>query len=546
MIMNTTIRKFTYFLTACLLGCLTGHGYEQDNWYLAWEVSVDTTNGVAYWENNSTGVGQIYVANGSGNNGKVSVYDLNGSLDRHITIASTRNSPNDLCLDNDGNIYICEYSSVTCLGNDGTFQWRKGKSVSISLNGYAGSGNGEFNIASGITIGTDNNLYVVDRRNHRIQVLGKNGTFIRSFGENGTAPGLFNEPLDITVLRNGNIVVSDVDKLHLFDSNRTFLKRTAEIDPHFVSSSESGLIFAYDRNRGDIKTSVFTSEMEFLSITGMYPVHHRPRTAFTSDGDIISSIGGKLSLWKRAYRTKGLPQRNVIPQPAIRKVSQRSGTNVLDLDFEIIDSDDSNATVGIIAYCGNDKVVPSTWVDGTGSKIGTPIATNQLHRVSWDVKQDWNTSTGTIKFEILCQDGRTDKPVDIHFLTLPLADGNLTISRSPILDADMANYFRYLVAIGSNEVVMNSEGGISKANGDLILRSDGQINSNSKVFFMNKLGYRWATTTEIANAKDAATPGTINSWTPSNQIKPRNLPQKVNEYGFDTGTHARQFWVVKE
>ena len=32
--MNTTIRKFTYFLTACLLGCLTGHAYEQDNWYL--------------------------------------------------------------------------------------------------------------------------------------------------------------------------------------------------------------------------------------------------------------------------------------------------------------------------------------------------------------------------------------------------------------------------------------------------------------------------------------------------------------------------------
>jgi hypothetical protein len=33
-IMNASIRKFTFFLTAFLLGCLSGHAYEQDNWYL--------------------------------------------------------------------------------------------------------------------------------------------------------------------------------------------------------------------------------------------------------------------------------------------------------------------------------------------------------------------------------------------------------------------------------------------------------------------------------------------------------------------------------
>ena len=32
--MNASIRKFTFFLTACLLAGLTGHAYEQDNWYL--------------------------------------------------------------------------------------------------------------------------------------------------------------------------------------------------------------------------------------------------------------------------------------------------------------------------------------------------------------------------------------------------------------------------------------------------------------------------------------------------------------------------------
>ena len=82
----------------------------------------------------------------------------------------------------------------------------------------------------------------------------------------------------------------------------------------------------------------------------------------------------------------------------------------MDMDFEIIDPDDANATIGILAHCGNDLVVPQAWIDGTGSKIGTPIATNQIHRMSWDVKQDWTTNTGTIKFEILCQDSnRTNR-----------------------------------------------------------------------------------------------------------------------------------------
>lgn len=47
-------------------------------------------------------------------------------------------------------------------------------------------------------------------------------------------------------------------------------------------------------------------------------------------------------------------------------------------------------------------------------------------------------------------------------------------------------------------------------------------------------------------AREASTPGGVNAWTATRQIKPRNLPNKVNEYGFDTGSHgARAWWVVK-
>jgi hypothetical protein len=58
-------------------------------------------------------------------------------------------------------------------------------------------------------------------------------------------------------------------------------------------------------------------------------------------------------------------------------------------------------------------------------------------------------------------------------------------------------------------------------------------------------GYRFATLAEVAKAREAATPGGVNSWTATNQVKPRNLPGKVNEYGFDVSTTSG-YWVIKE
>ena len=62
---------------------------------------------------------------------------------------------------------------------------------------------------------------------------------------------------------------------------------------------------------------------------------------------------------------------------------------------------------------------------------------------------------------------------------------------------------------------------------------------------MQKLGYRFATSADVTKAREAATPGAVNNWTASNQVKPRNLPGKVNEYGFDVSTTSG-FWVIKE
>lgn len=466
--MNTTIQKFTLFFTTFLLACPVGHAAEQDNWYLANEWHVSDAKGVAYYEDNATGIGQIYIANGGSTSAKISVFDLNGSLHRDIVIANSRYYAYDLAIDSNGTLYIGERYAVTCLENDGTFKWRIGKgNTSISNYGSSGSGDGEFNHAKGIAVHpSSGEVFVAEEQNRRVQVFDKDGNFIRKFGSNGTAPGQLQSVIDLAFLKDGRLVVSDNKKLHWFNADGTFIKRTADFDPYYVSVSHTGLIFAYDKTQGTYKGSLFDAEGDYISTLGIHSVHHRVRSVFTPSGDFIDSYNDKIRIWKRAYRTKGLPVRNIIPQPAVRGITQRAGTNIIDLDFEIVDSDDANATVGILAAqdgAFNDTskwILPQTWVDGTGSKIGTPIATNQVHRVSWNVKPDWPDSTGTLKFEIICHDARRTAPVDLHFLTLPLPDGNLTISRSPLKDSDFKNYVKFLLSTGQPGLSIDSNGSI--------------------------------------------------------------------------------------
>lgn len=62
--------------------------------------------------------------------------------------------------------------------------------------GTRGSGNGEFNYPTGITI-ANNNIYVVDKQNHRIQYFDLSGSYIGQFGTSGSGNDNFYFPEDI-------------------------------------------------------------------------------------------------------------------------------------------------------------------------------------------------------------------------------------------------------------------------------------------------------------------------------------------------------------
>jgi len=299
-----------------------------------------------------------------------------------------------------------------------------------------------------MTQGPSGNLFCANNGN-KIYVFEQNGTMSNEFGWVDGINSLSGNANITGFAPSGTLVLRG--KLNISGGSSTYrtfyFRENGEQIRNWHSSSydsssyltharisPSGILFI----RGDNSSSHYFFHPDGDTI----PDPNLIVNLWLQNGDFISGS----NLYRRTFRTKMETNHNSVPQPVIHRIAQRTGTNVMELDFEVIDTDDDNVTVGILAYCGLDKLVPQAWLNGTGSKIGTPIATNTVHTMEWDVKQDWNSSTGSIKFEILCQDGNRTQPVDLHFLTLPFSDVNMTISRSPLKEADFLNYAKFLLA----------------------------------------------------------------------------------------------------
>lgn len=111
--------------------------------------------------------------------------------------------PNGVGVAADGTLYVAEFphrilhydAAGTRLG-----EW-----------GSEGSGPGEFNSPTGVAVGPDDLIYVVDAGNHRIQVFTEDGAFQQEWGRHGDGDGQFNAPLALAVAADGTVYVADTD-----------------------------------------------------------------------------------------------------------------------------------------------------------------------------------------------------------------------------------------------------------------------------------------------------------------------------------------------
>lgn len=96
----------------------------------------------------------------------------------------------------------------------------------LAILGTSGDGPGQFKLHEAdafwgdLAIGPDGNLYIVEPFNHRIQVLAPDGTFLRQWGEFGDQEGQFERPSGIGFDAEGRVYVTEFGqpRLQIFDA----------------------------------------------------------------------------------------------------------------------------------------------------------------------------------------------------------------------------------------------------------------------------------------------------------------------------------------
>ena len=91
--------------------------------------------------------------------------------------------------------------------------------------GTPGSQAGEFNGPSGLAFDAEENLWVVDSLNHRVQTYTKDGKFLNQWGTHGSGQGELNMPWGITIDEKGDVFVADWKnhRVQKFTTSGTFL-----------------------------------------------------------------------------------------------------------------------------------------------------------------------------------------------------------------------------------------------------------------------------------------------------------------------------------
>jgi hypothetical protein len=135
--------------------------------------------------------------------------------------------PQGIAIDTLGNIWVSNPNSGIApplIKFDGTGKY-------LTTIGSWGSGNGQFNVnvPSRIELAFDahGDIYVTDPGNNRVQKFDSQGNYLSQFGSPGTGNGQFNGATGIAIDASGNVYVTDAGnaRVEKFDTNGNYLSQ---------------------------------------------------------------------------------------------------------------------------------------------------------------------------------------------------------------------------------------------------------------------------------------------------------------------------------
>lgn len=180
----------------------------------------------------------------------VYIFNKNGVALKKISEENGLKRPTGIAVDKKRKIfYVCDTLSSKILKYS-----LNGKMVATI--GAPGSGNGELNRPTFITLDENGSLYVTDSMNFRVNIYDKDGKFKKSFGQLGNSIGNFASPRGIAVDKYGHIYVTDTlfNAVQIFDKKGNLLlvfgsegRGNGEFyTPMDISISNDGRIFITD------------------------------------------------------------------------------------------------------------------------------------------------------------------------------------------------------------------------------------------------------------------------------------------------------------
>ena len=211
-------------------------------------------------------------------NGSLSVFSTSGeriqSFGKLESDCEQFQQPHGVAVDGKDNIFVVDR------GNHRIQKFTAQGKFLIAV-GTKGHGPLQFNLPYGIAYSASNDKVYVGDRNHCIQILNSDLGYLGTFGEKGSGKGNFNSPCHIACDSTGNVYVADCNnhRIQVFTAEGKFLK----------------ILWRRGAGKGELRqprgVAIDSSGRIYVTEMGEHKEEHHRVSVFTSKGLFVTSFG---------------------------------------------------------------------------------------------------------------------------------------------------------------------------------------------------------------------------------------------------------------